>query len=175
MLQTLKALVPDNVNPVADERMSPPAKARHHDESIKYLWGLVHGYTATRACAEAGIPINRPAFWRGVSEQWAELEAMCKAAGNNHIEDHAYKLAVDGIRRGVWHGGKRVGTEKDYDTGLLKSLLAARLPDRHGTSKKVVTVQGKVEYSPSQRVLKQLTKADEEPMVIEGEHERVAG
>ena len=167
MLRELKALVPTDVNPVHDAKLSPTDKQRQHEESIIYLWCRVHGYTQARACVQARIPLNRVTAWRGASAQWAELERDCIAVGNEFIEDHAYKLAVEGTIENVFHGGKLIDRKRVYDTGMLAKLLAARLPDKYGTSRKVVTVGGNVTLSPGQKILNRLQAPEDSPMTIE--------
>ncbi len=171
MLKKLKSLVPTDVNPVVDADIPAKDKKRQHEESIRYLWGRVHGWTAAKACVEAKIPINRPAYWRGASSQWAELERDCVAAGNGHIEDHAYMMAVDGVKEGIYHQGAKVDTKIVRDNRLLEKMLAARLPDKYGTARQVVQHTVNTELSPGQqmqqRVRAQLAPPKEEPIEAE--------
>ena len=47
----------------------------------------------------------------------------------NQTEDEAYRRAVEGVRRPVFHGGVKVGEITEYSDRLLIQLLRRRRPE----------------------------------------------
>jgi hypothetical protein len=77
----------------------------------------------TRASRMVGISRHRvmqvmredPAFKLAVDE--------AKVEGIENAEKAAFKRAVKGVTKGVWHNGKRVGEERVYSDSLLLAIL----------------------------------------------------
>ncbi|WP_414479875.1 hypothetical protein, partial [Pseudomonas aeruginosa] len=49
-----------------------------------------------------------------------------QAEGDDSLETAAFKRAVRGVVKGVWHNGVRVGEERIYSDSLLMGLLKGR-------------------------------------------------
>ncbi len=65
------------------------------------------------------------------NEYFAEMyqEALC--AYRDGIEKEAHRRAVDGVKKGVWYRGARVGTEREYSDSLMQTLLKGNRPEKY--------------------------------------------
>jgi hypothetical protein len=80
----------------------------------------------SRAARKVGI--GRERVYQVMRED-AEFKAAVEAAqaeGDDNLETAAFKRAVRGVDKGVWHMGQRVGTERVYSDTLLIALLKGR-------------------------------------------------
>jgi hypothetical protein len=62
------------------------------------------------------------------ARRWAEAEAL----GVARVRDEAFRRAVVGVKRPVFHGGVQVGKVRHYDNRLLWSLLKSHEPETYG-------------------------------------------
>ncbi len=93
---------------------------------------------SVRAAAEAaGVSISVLRGWiRRSSERRAEDETWIWAIADEYagfmesqggrLEDAAWDRALNGVKKGVWHGGARVGEEIVHDNTLLLKVLGVR-------------------------------------------------
>lgn len=80
----------------------------------------------TRAARKVGI---HPSRVYQVMREDPEFKAAVEAAqaeGDDTLETAAFKRAVRGVDKGVWHNGVRVGSERVYSDSLLVALLKGR-------------------------------------------------
>lgn len=63
----------------------------------------------------------------------------------SNLEEEAYRRAVKGVKKAVYHQGRLVGYELQYSDRLLEMMLRARDRDRY-TQSTNINVQGKVEH-----------------------------
>lgn len=78
------------------------------------------------ACKETGV--SQGAVW-----EWRRDDPKFEARYNDAdgqvgvmLEDEAIRRAVEGVKRGVYHNGERVGEETEYSDALLKVVLGTR-------------------------------------------------
>lgn len=80
----------------------------------------------TRAAKKAGIHPSR--VYQIMSED-AEFKAAVEEAmeaGVDRAENAAFKRAVDGVVKGIWHNGVKVGEELVYSDSMLALVLKSR-------------------------------------------------
>jgi len=53
------------------------------------------------------------------------------------LEEEAWRRAVDGVEKPVYHNGVEVNTIREYSDSLLLALLKAHMPHKYGTKVKV--------------------------------------
>ncbi len=78
--------------------------------------------------------------------QWAEVEE----ATVERLEQEAFRRAVEGVERVVYHAGKKIGTERYYSDNLLMFLVKAKRPSVYRDNVQVEhsgKVKGEVVYS----------------------------
>jgi hypothetical protein len=51
------------------------------------------------------------------------------------LEDESTRRAVQGVRKGIYWQGRRVGYQLEYSDGLMMFLLRGRRPDKYRTDK----------------------------------------
>lgn len=87
--------------------------------------------TVVAACKSTGVPRSTAYKWRQRDEafalQWADVER----ATTERMEREAYRRAVEGVKRDVYHQGQVVGAERHYSDVLLIFMLKARKPDMY--------------------------------------------
>lgn len=88
-----------------------------------FLESLRHTPIISRATRRLGIDRMTPYMAMRTDPAFkAEVEAA-KAEGIDRVEAAAFKRAVSGTTKGVWHQGQRVGEEKVYSDALLLAIL----------------------------------------------------
>lgn len=96
----------------------------------KFLEGVARGWSVSRACRSANVPLDAPANLRRRDAGFADAWALAQDAGTDKFEDAATDRALNGTTKGVWHQGQLVGYEIRYSDRLLLSVLAARRPSK---------------------------------------------
>jgi hypothetical protein len=100
----------------------------HHPYDWKpiFLAALREVPVVSRACGVVGIE-------RSTAYRAAEADATFKAAWDDALEEgidkaeqEAFRRAVDGTEKGVWHQGALVGSERVYSDALLALFLKGR-------------------------------------------------
>jgi len=64
---------------------------------------------------------------RSFALEWDEAEAIAMGA----MEGEARRRGVDGVDRPLMHGGKQVGSVKEYSDRMLELLLRAHWPEKY--------------------------------------------
>lgn len=69
--------------------------------------------------------------WRDGNKEFDDLWVSHLEAGTDALEDEARRRAFDGVKRPIYHGGKRVGYVLEHSDPLLMFLLRARRPEKY--------------------------------------------
>lgn len=112
----------------------------------KFLKSLSRYGNVSKAARAARV--GRPALydWRGDDEAFAaEWDAALEEAADV-LEAEAFRRAVTGTNKGVYHQGVLVATEKQYSDALLTLLLKATRPEKY-RERSQVDHSGKVEHA----------------------------
>ena len=75
--------------------------------------------------------------WRRTDEDFAKAWDEALELGIDALEDEAMRRAVDGYLKPVFHGGKQVGSVREYSDTLLIFLLKGRRPERYAERRNV--------------------------------------
>jgi hypothetical protein len=78
------------------------------------------------ACDAVGILRCTAYRTRQADEEFAKAWDDAMEAGVDKAEREAFRRAVEGVDKGVWHQGVQVGTERVYSDALLAKVLSAR-------------------------------------------------
>ena len=97
-----------------------------HDWRAVFLAALREVPVVTRASEAAGV--HRTTAWREYREnkEFAELWDDAMEAGVDKAEQEAFRRAVEGTDKGVWHQGTLVGSERVYSDAMLALILKGR-------------------------------------------------
>jgi transposase-like protein len=95
----------------------------------QFLAALAKGKTPTHAAQESGLGRSTAYLLRSQDPQFAREWSEAVAEGIDRLEDEAYRRAVEGVRRPVFHGGVKVGEITEYSDRLLIQLLRRRRPE----------------------------------------------
>ena len=100
----------------------------HHpfDWKPAFLAALREVPVVSRACDAVGI--ERSTAYRAAESDPAFREAWDDAmeVGIDRAEQEAFRRAVDGTEKGVWHQGVLVGSERVYSDALMSLVLKGR-------------------------------------------------
>lgn len=102
-----------------------------------YLIDYANSGGVEHASRVAGVSREAIWKWRKSDIQFEAREISAKNMFAERLEREALRRAVDGIEKGVWYKGKRIGDEKEYSDSLLAALLKANIPDKFGDTIKV--------------------------------------
>ena len=85
----------------------------------------------TAACFECHI--NRMYIFDREDKDpvFAERLKQAKAKGVAVLEDEVMRRSHDGVEKGVWFNGERVGVERTYSDALAQFMLRANAPDKY--------------------------------------------
>jgi len=97
------------------------------DEIYQYADQFLRQLAETGTVLEAmkGIPIGR-SRWNWLRHQdvaFGQAWQMALEQATDKLENAARNRAIEGIEKGVWHQGEKVGSERVYSDGLLQFLL----------------------------------------------------
>lgn len=95
-----------------------------------FLGALRDGKSVSGACAEASVPRRTVYDWRDADSDFKATWEDALEAGTDRMEDEALRRAVEGTLKPVFHGGKKVGTIREYSDTLIIFLLKARRPKK---------------------------------------------
>lgn len=80
----------------------------------------------SRACAAVGIDRSTAYKNRDADPAFADAWDAAMEDGVDKAEQEAFRRAVEGTDKGVWHMGRLVGTERVYSDALLGLILKGR-------------------------------------------------
>jgi hypothetical protein len=84
----------------------------------------------TRAARAAKV--GRASHYRWLEDEtYKALYARAMAMVTTALEDEALRRAHDGIRKGIYYQGERVGNELVYSDGLMMFMLRAANPKKY--------------------------------------------
>jgi hypothetical protein len=91
-----------------------------------FLEALREWPVTSHACKVVGV--NRSTVFRARQSNEAFAKEMDEAMedGVDRAEQEAFRRAVVGVQKGVWHLGARVGEEQVYSDSLLALVLKGR-------------------------------------------------
>jgi len=89
--------------------------------------------SVTHAAKAAKINKSTHYLWLKEDEQYAQLAAIARELAGDALEDEAVRRAQLGVRRNIYHAGKKIGYETEYSDTLLIFLLKGAKPQKYGT------------------------------------------
>lgn len=99
-----------------------------------------------KACEAVGISMTTAFKWRKGIPQFAEMWDEATEVSTALAEDEAWRRAVDGFDKPVFHKGEFVDNVRCYSDPLLMTLLKARKPDTYRENSRL-ELSGRVELS----------------------------
>lgn len=96
----------------------------------KFLKAFARHGNVTRAAKAARVDRSTPYDWQEKNEVFAAAWESAKGEAADVLEAEALRRAVTGTRKGIYHKGVLVATEKQYSDALLTLLLKANRPDK---------------------------------------------
>ncbi len=106
--------------------MSNNHNAKPHDWRAALLAALREVPVLQRAADAAGV--DRTWVWklREADPEFAKAYDEAMEAGIDRAEQEAFRRAVEGTKKGIWHQGVLVGSETVYSDAMLALLLKGR-------------------------------------------------
>lgn len=98
---------------------------------IPFLERLSQGSTVTDACKAAKISRATVYRYRDADPEFDAAWSEVHEASTEQMEAEAFRRAVRGVQKPVYHLGKRVGSIREFSDTLLIFLLKARRPDTY--------------------------------------------
>lgn len=83
----------------------------------------------TRAAAIAGVSPMAAWIWKNNSPEYQSAYAQAREVGLRNMEAEVQRRAFEGVEKGVWYQGERVGSEVDYSDSLAMFFLKGNMPD----------------------------------------------
>lgn len=143
--------------------------ATKEDWRVKFLREVAQGYSTTAASATAGVT-RQAAYQRAkVDEAFASAWADAESAAVDVVRDEIFRRAVQGVERGVWHQGVRVGEETHYSDQLLMFEGKRRDPAYRENANVSLNMGGEVRHVHEAEMLD-----GKDPVQVEGPRRRAA-
>lgn len=130
------------------------------------------------AAAEVGISRATVYALEKRNPVFAERVQLAKDKALGMLEKEAVRRAHDGVERGKYYKGEKIGTEKEYSDTLLMKLMEASDPERYGKRSNVsidhqISVNGDSAKQKLAALLKVELNGDDDTEVIDGDFEEV--
>lgn len=117
--------------------------AHHHfDWKPAFLASLREVPVVTRACNVVGIERCTAYRARDAEESFAQAWDDALEEGIDKAEQEAFRRAIEGTDKGVWHQGTLVGSERVYSDALLALILKGRRKAVYAERKEVTGADG---------------------------------
>ena len=122
-----------------------------------------HG-NISRSCR--ALKINRSTVyeWQETDDVWLAEFRQAEIEATETMEAEAYRRAVEGTAKPVFHQGAQCGVVQEYSDTLLIFMLKARAPDKYRDNVSV-TLQVKAE---AERIAAKLGKTADEVLALAG-------
>lgn len=99
----------------------------------RVVHNLATGLTVRGAAEMAGVPRSMVYHWKNHDPEFADRLREAEEAGKQFLEDTAWDRAVNGVPKpAAVYQGEVTEWQREYSNDLLKTLLAARDPERFG-------------------------------------------
>ncbi len=144
------------------ERVSVRAAAEAAGVSISVLRGWIRRSSERRAEDE-------PWIW-GIADEYA---GFAESQGGR-LEDAAWDRALNGVKKGVWHGGAKVGEEVVHDNNLLLKVLGVRDERYVDRKRSELQITDASDLYKRFVAVRKLARARELELAQDGEFEEVA-
>lgn len=99
--------------------------------TIKFLERLSEGATVTDAAKAAGVGRATTYRYRDSDPEFDAAWVEVHERSTEMMEAEAFRRAVKGVQKPVYHLGQRVGSVREYSDTLLIFLLKARRPETY--------------------------------------------
>jgi hypothetical protein len=106
-------------------------RAREQRRRDLFLEALATGASITAAARAAGVDRRTPYKWREGNAAFDEEWVSHMESGTDALEDEARRRAHDGVKRPIYHAGKRVGFVTEHSDQLMMFILRARRPEKY--------------------------------------------
>lgn len=94
---------------------------------------ILEGYrntgTIVGGCKEAGVSRQLHDLWMAKRPEYKEAFEAVKQEYVDSLLAEATRRARDGVEKGVWFQGVRVGKERQYSDNLLMFLIKGKMPE----------------------------------------------
>ncbi len=118
-----------------------------HTKMRKFLQYYANCGSIVLSSQAADICYELHFYWMKHYDGYPLLYEQSQAMHVDRLEREATRRAVDGVDKGVWYRGNRVGTEKQYSDLLLLAQLKANIPDKYKERTEVITKSDDVRVS----------------------------
>ena len=96
-----------------------------------FLEALKINGNVTQACDAAGVKHRTAYAARETNQEFARKWEQALEKAIDSLEAEAIRRARDGVEKGIWHNGERVGTELTYSDTLLIFLMKGHRPEKY--------------------------------------------
>lgn len=131
--------------------MENPRNSKPYDWRSALLAALREVPVLQRACDAAGV--DRTSVWRAreADPEFAKAYDEAMEAGIDRAEQEAFRRAIEGTKKGIWHQGVLVGSETVYSDAMLGLILKGRRKAVYAERKEITGADG--EALPASQVI----------------------
>jgi hypothetical protein len=116
-------------------------QVRQHKEAFLEAFGR-HG-NVSWACRETGTNRADVYRWKNQDDEFLLAWEIAETQATETMEAEAYRRAVSGTEKPIYHQGVAVGAVQEYSDTLLIFMLKARAPQKYREN---INVTGRVEH-----------------------------
>ena len=105
-----------------------------HPKKKAFLAAFAEVGTITKAAEMAGINRRSHTNWLNNPKDGPAYAEAFEAAGQqacDRLEQEARRRAIEGVKKPVFQGGKKVGVVQEYSDTLLIFLMKGAMPERY--------------------------------------------
>jgi hypothetical protein len=126
--RAIPARVPDDVQ---QGREDDPFPQIAHFKKRAFLVAYACSGRIRRASADSGVDWRNHYNWIRDDPTYIAAFEYAKELAADFLEDEAIRRAVEGVQRGVYHRGDKVGEETIYSDILLMFMLKGFRPEKY--------------------------------------------
>ncbi len=129
-----------------------------HTKMRKFLQYYANSGSIVLSSQAADISYELHFYWMKNREGYNLLYEQAQAMHVDRLEREATRRAVDGVEKGIWYRGNRVGSEKQYSDLLLLAQLKANNPEKYKERTEIITttVEAKDSFLSRKQILAEL-------------------
>lgn len=156
----------DMLAQIAVEGGADPAETPTRARQARWLTSFCDTWSAPEACRLAGLRPSTVWAWQR-DDVFRHARELAEEVMRETAKGEAWRRAIHGVERGIWHRGELVGTERVYSDALLSMVLKRTDPEGWSGEPKRAAQGDEPSRDLVARILKDQTAMDAWRVVVE--------
>lgn len=147
-----KVDLPDAPKPKRGGQPTNKSFAHNTNKQRKFLKILRETFNFSKSAKKAGANVSTIYAYMNACPEFKKLVDEARSAACDDMEEEAYRRAVHGTAKDVYHQGQVVGKEMVYSDRLMELMLKGHKPEVYG-NKQSIELTANVDVSDAKQKL----------------------